>query len=493
MNIRTVFISKPNWEAGWPYLGFQNEPVRDMVLERLAKRFPDVQFTGGDIITKYEATEVEKVKREIEQADGLFLYAIGHYGDPGIVQAGEEFLQVGKPSILANSIYGGDHTFIKTYERVKGKALRVLPVSSPDFEDVEWALQIMQALLRLKGKKVLIYAPDEIAIHLQGVMELAAPDLACMAQEQVEYLTTVMGQMSSDEGGSYLDLEGADQAHQWRRDEEKYRKHMQEVFGLELVKRDPQEISAHYEKVGEQEAGEVAERWIREAKGVESTRQAILNAARLYLAIKRLIEEMDAISITPDCGTLLIAGYLPAFPCLAFSQLLNDSFTATCESDLDSNLSALLGCSLFGRPGFVSNHCLDLAHKRVIYLHCMAATKLYGPGGPPAELDIVHHGESHFIGAVPRVRFPAGEGLTTIKISMLEKKLALRHGRILGQVADEKGCVTKVLVESDAERILENYDWMTFGWHRVSFVGDWRKEFIAAARLAGLEVVEEDK
>ncbi|MGB9880150.1 MAG: hypothetical protein ACPLRM_05240, partial [Anaerolineae bacterium] len=303
MNIRTVFISKPNWEAGWPYLGFQNEPVRDMVLERLAKRFPDVQFTGGDIITKYEATEVERVKREIEQADGLFLYAIGHYGDPGIVQAGEEFLQVGKPSILANSIYGGDHTFIKTYERVKGKALRVLPVSSPDFEDVEWALQIMQALLRLKGKRVLVYAPDEIAIHLQGVMELAAPDLACMAQGQVEYLTTVMGQMSSDEQGSYLDLEGADQAHQWRRDEEKYRKHMQEVFGLELVKRDPQEISAYYEKVGEQEAEEVAERWIREAKGVESTRQAILNAARLYLAIKRLIEEMDAISITPDCGT----------------------------------------------------------------------------------------------------------------------------------------------------------------------------------------------
>ncbi|MBC7261299.1 MAG: hypothetical protein H5T63_04720, partial [Chloroflexi bacterium] len=100
MNIHTVFISKPNWEAGWPYLGFENEPVRATTLERLEKRFPDVAFTGGEIVTKYEPEEMEKVKREIEQADGLFLYAIGHYGDPGIVQAGEEFLQVGKPSIL---------------------------------------------------------------------------------------------------------------------------------------------------------------------------------------------------------------------------------------------------------------------------------------------------------------------------------------------------------------------------------------------------------
>nr|MBC7244462.1 hypothetical protein [Chloroflexota bacterium] len=493
MNIYTVFISKPNWEAGWPYVGFENEQVQAATLERLKKSFPDIEFTGGEIVTKHEPAEVERIKREIKRADGLFVYAIGHYGDPAIVQAGEEFLQLGKLSILANYVYGGDHTFIKTYERIKGKALRVLPVSSTDFEDVEWALQVMQALLRLKGKKVLVYAPDEIAFNLQGVMELAAPDLACMSQKQVEYLMTIMGQISSEEEGSYLDLTGVDQAHQWRRDEERYRKNMKEIFGLELVRRDPQEISTCYEKVSEQRAEEIAERWIREAKKVESTHQAIINAARLYLAIKGLAEEIDAISVTPDCGTLLIAGYLPAFPCLAFSQLLNDGFTATCESDLDSNISALLGRSLFGRPGFVSNHCLDLAHNQVIYLHCLASNKLYGPEGISVGYDIVHHGESHFIGAVPRVTFPAGEDLTTIKVSMLEKKLALRHGKIIGQIVDEKGCATKVLVESDARKILENYDWMTFGWHRVSFVGDWRREFVAAARLAGLEVVEEDK
>ncbi|MBO3841290.1 MAG: hypothetical protein FGF48_02605 [Candidatus Brockarchaeota archaeon] len=91
------------------------------------------------------------------------------------------------------------------------------------------------------------------------------------------------------------------------------------------------------------------------------------------------------------------------------------------------------------------------------------------------------------------VEFPLGETLTTIKISILKKKIAVRTGRIIGMVKDEKACRVKVLVESDAKKILENYDWDTFGFHGVSFLGDHRHDIISAARLAGLEVSEEDR
>lgn len=490
MNIHTLFISKLDWHAGWPYIGFNNEQFKASVLERLRARFPEIAFTGGEVITGYEAAEMEKVKQEIAGADGLLLWFIGHYGYPEVGPL-EALPRLGKPTILANQIYGGDFVFIQLYERIRGQGLRVLPVSSPNFEDLEWAIGILYGLHRLKGKKVLTYAPDEITMSLEGLMELTGPDLLCMPEEQREAVTTVMGNIVSI--GHYLDLTGADQAHQWRRDEERYRKNMKEVFGLELMRRDPKELAAYYGKADEKRAEEIADRWIKEAKGVESPRQAVVNAAKLYLAIERLIEETGADSVTPDCGTLLIMGCLPAFPCLGFRQMLNDGFIATCEADLDSHISALLGYYLFGRPGFVSNHTLDLAHNQVTYLHCMASSKPYGPEGPSVEYNIVRHGESHFVGAVPRVEFPVGEDLTTIKLSLLEKKLALRYGRIIGQVVDEKACVNKVLVEDDAEKILENYDWMTFGWHRVSFVGDWRREFKAAVRLAGLELVEEDR
>ncbi|MCS7285682.1 MAG: hypothetical protein NZ653_00875 [Anaerolineae bacterium] len=490
MKVYTLFVSKLDWHAGWPHIGFDNEQFKAWVLERLTKKFPEITFAGGEILTGYEPSEVERIKREIEGTDGSLLYIIGHYGYPEVGPL-EGLLQSGQPTILANRIYGGDYVFIQLYERIRGKELRVLPVSSPDFEDIEWAIGILRGLHRLKGKKILTYAPDEITMSPEGLIELAGPDLLCMPEEEREAMMAVMGNIVSI--GHYLDLTGADQAHQWRRDEEKYRRNMKEVFGLELIRRDPKELAEHYRKADEKKAEEIADRWIKEAKLVESPRQTVVNAARLYLAIEKLIEETGADSVTIDCGTLLIMGLLPAFPCLGFRQMLNSGFTATCEADLDSHISVLLGYSLTGRPGFVSNHTLDLTHNQVTYLHCMASSKPYGPEGPSMEYDIVRHGESHFVGAVPRVRFPVGEDLTTIKLSLLEKKLALRHGKIIGQIVDEKACVNKVLVEDDAEKILENYDWMTFGWHRVSFVGDWRREFKAAARLAGLKLVEEDK
>jgi len=58
---------------------------------------------------------------------------------------------------------------------------------------------------------------------------------------------------------------------------------------------------------------------------------------------------------------------------------------------------------------------------------------------------------------------------------------------------DDNGCVTKVLVKGDVKKILENYDWESFGWHRVSFVGNWKNIFIKGAKLSGLEIIEEDK
>jgi len=52
--------------------------------------------------------------------------------------------------------------------------------------------------------------------------------------------------------------------------------------------------------------------------------------------------------------------------------------------------------------------------------------------------------------------------------------------------------VTKVLVESDSNQALNNYDWDAFGWHRVSFLGDFQEKFRIAAILLGLDMIEEN-
>jgi hypothetical protein len=495
MKICVVFISKPDFEAGHPYIGFNNENHKKTVLEKLRARFSDLEFVDEEIVTKYDAGLMKKIKDDAKQCDGMLVYTIGQYGDPGIVDAGVELVELNIPTVLANYPYGGDPVFLKIYDRVKGKGYRVLPISSPDFEDVEKAIDMLRRILLMKGRKILLYTLNErTSLDLEGLMELVSPDMGKpYVEKMIRQVVSREGEWSI--GESYIDLVGTDQAHSWRRNEELYRKNLQEVFGVEVIRLHPNEILEHYRRADPDEVKRIVGEWKKNAKAIhpETSERAIENAVRLYLASRKLMEKRGADAISFDCGTLFLTGKMPAFPCFAFSRLMDEGFAGICEADLDSGVSALFVRYLFDEPSILTNHSLDTIHNRVTYMHCFAPTRMRGIGKEPLPYEIERHGESHGMGAVPFVEFPAGETLTTIKISMLKKKIAVRTGRIIGMVKDEKACRVKVLVESDAKKILENYDWDTFGFHRVSFLGDHRSDVISAASLAGLEVCEEDR
>jgi hypothetical protein len=174
---------------------------------------------------------------------------------------------------------------------------------------------------------------------------------------------------------------------------------------------------------------------------------------------------------------------------MAFFELSSEGYYGICESDMDSAISFLFGLFITGRPGYISNHTFDSVNDQITYMHCVAPSKLYGIDGPLVDYEILYHGETAYLGASPCVKFPIGEPVTTIKISVFENKIEIRNGKILDNVLDKGGCVSKMLVESNVEKILNNYDWESFGWHRVSFIGDWKDDFIIGAKLLGLEIV----
>ena len=500
MRICAVFISKPKFEAGHPYVGFDNEKYKRSVLERLRAKFEDIDFVDEEVITKYSSGLMQKIKGDAKDCDGLFIHTVGQYGDPRIVNAGVELIQLNVPTVLANYPYGGDPTFLKIYDRVRGKGYRILPISSPNFEDMEKAIDILRSISNMRGKNILAYTLDEkVEIDLRGFMEFMEPDMEKpWVKDMMEEMMKPEAEWSFTE--SYVDLVGTDQAHSWRRDEALYQKNLKEVFGIGLLRHSPDEILDSYRKVDPDEARRIAEQWKGGAKAItpDVREKAIENAVKLYLASRELMERNGADAIAIDCGTLFLTGKVPAVPCFTFSRLMDEGSTGICESDLDSGISALLVRYLFGLPSFLTNQSLDTVHNRATYMHCYAPTRMYGKDAGPLPYEIDTHGETEApgLGAVPLVHFPPGETLTTIKISLLKKKIAIRTGRIIGMVRDEKACSAcrvKVLVETNAKRILENYDWDTFGLHRVSFLGDHRDEIITAASLLGLEVCEEDR
>jgi hypothetical protein len=493
IKIQGIFIGKPQWEAGWPYLGYDNSKLTKEIKELLIQKFPNIAFNWGTMITSYDKLLVENIKEEIKIADGMIIFTIGHYGDPGIVQAGVEFIECGKPIILANFIYGGDHTFTKILSTIKSKNYQIFPISSRKIEDFEKPIKIFINLIRLKGTRVLVYASDVIKMNWDVILGLFNPERKKILKNHPKFLEQV-GKMSGDkEFEFYTDTVGKDQAHQWRMDETKYKGNLKEIFGIEMIRGDPNEIMEYYSKVNNDEAKIVADKWIKNALKVEPSEKTILNSAKLYISFKKILQDRNIDIFTPDCGTFLLTGILPAYPCLAYFELSNEGKYGICESDMDSTVSFLFGLYLTNRPGFVSNHTLDFTNEQITYMHCVAPDKLYGINGPSVPYEIVYHGETHYLGASPCVKFPIGEIVTTIKISVFKRKISIRQGTIIDNVVDEKGCVSKVLVKSNVEKIVKNYDWETFGWHRVTFIGDWKGIFKIGAKILGLEIIEEDQ
>ena len=490
INLHTVFIGKPQWEAGWPYIGYDNEKLIENIINHLKQKFPLINFTYNEMIGIYEEELVKKIKENIFKSDGVIIFTVGHYGYPGIIKAGIEFIEIGKPVILANLIYAGDHTFTKIYVTIIKKNYHVYAISSKNFEDFDKPIEILSNLLRFRGTNVLVYASDKIKMDWDVILGLFNPERRKLIKSSPEFIEQVT-KMSGDASFEfYTDTVGFDQAHQWRKDEKKYSENMKTIFDVGMIRGDPDEIVKYYQKVDEEAAKKIADKWIKNAKKIEPTEKTILNSAKLYLAFKDILNERNCRIFAPDCGTFLLTGKLPAYPCMAFFELSSEGYYGICESDMDSAMSFMFGLYITGRPGFVSNQTIDSVNDQITYLHCVAPSKLFGIDGPLADYEILYHGETAYLGASPCVKFPIGELVTTIKISVFEKKIEIRTGKIVDNVIDKGGCVSKMLVESDVNKILKDYDWDTFGWHRVTFIGNWKKEFIIGAKILGLDIVD---
>jgi hypothetical protein len=472
IEIQVVFIGKPQWEAGWPYIGYYNKELIDNIMEHLTTKFSELSLHQNDIITTYNAELVNEIKSSLVDADGLIIFTIGHYGDPGLIDAGIEIIESKEiPCLLANLVYAGDHTFIKIYTLIKEKNYQVYPISSQRFKDFDKYIGILYNILRLKGEKIFLLATESREMNWNKILEIVKPERKEILHNHPEFLNQI-GTMRDNEFEFFTDLEGADQAHPWRVHPEFYQKQLLETFGVELVHGDPDEIVKYYDAVEKEEAEKIAEKWIKEADEVQPTRGTIINSAKVYLALKKLLKEQEYKYnvFAPDCGTLLLLGKFPAYPCMAFFELSKENIYGICESDTNSAISFLLGLYLTGRPGYVSNHTLDLINDRVTYMHCVAPCDYYGEGGKFLNYDIVYHGESNFLGASPRVKFPKGELVTTVKISVAKRKMALRQGIIIENVQEPGGCVAKIWVKDNVKKILENYDWETFRRHFKIFL-----------------------
>lgn len=453
----------------WPNIGFDFVPVMRELETALAR-----DCAGMDFVTSMASTEEEarKVLAEDEKApvDGYLVYQMNNW--PRVVQT---IATSGKPVLYADFTYAGTGGFL-TYNAalLRDPSPNVGFVSSSDFRDLVEAAKCFEVIGR--GGSPVEFVRATARVRLQrtpgpGDLSCAADPVQCMAvPECVERL----------KGSRILAIRDQKTGPET------------EVMGIRVVQVPFSELNDLAKASDADEARAWADRWEKGAQRIEGvTRDTIVKSAAMYLGQKALMKRHGANAITINCLGGFYGNHISAYPCLGFAQLLDDGLVGACECDVRSSAAMVAVTTLTrGRPGYISDPVMDTFRREIIYAHCVAPTKVFGPSGAAVRYEILTHSEDRQ-GASMRSFLPAGYLTTTVEFEPKRKEILLHQAKAVGNDPNDRACRTKLRAQpvGDFEKLFSMWD--VWGWHRVTFYGDLKQPIGALADAVGWKVVLE--
>jgi L-fucose isomerase-like protein len=247
-----------------------------------------------------------------------------------------------------------------------------------------------------------------------------------------------------------------------------------------------------YEEFRRMEATEgvkkLADSYLKNAKDVVEPSQAdILEAARAYFALRKVVEAEQADAIMMNCLPGLKRPHQHVPPCMGFMSLRDEGIPAGCQSDLDATVTLLLVQELFGKPGFQQNASMDTEKNLYFGAHCTSPSKMHGASAPAEPYILRNHAEAGW-GCVPRVIFSRGQDVTLTEYHAAEAPTMLIYsGRVVDcpPIPPTGGCRTNI--EMTINEVDDVCD--VKGMHQIIFYGNYAKQLRAFCQLYGIEAV----
>ncbi|MBM4154755.1 MAG: hypothetical protein FJ221_06960 [Lentisphaerae bacterium] len=450
--VRLVFCETKNDHPIWPNIGYDFDARRARILDVLAKGCPGVEFVQARLMDNpAEAAEVLKGDAEV----GGYLVCLQGLGWRNDVV---KLCGTGKPTLVVDNLFGGSGLFLTRMPQFMGAGRPVDWVSSSRDEDLAASARHF-AMLR-DGK-----SPAEIAAAFRATRRGATPAVADWTCAADPVPAPDLGKALEELKKTKLLIVGG------RKGRDPFFKATAEVTGVEFVGVPFEEMSAACAAADAGAARAFAERWAAGAKKVvEPSPEDLRGAGTMYVAMKALLERHGARGISVNCLGGFYGGHLTAYPCLGFSQLNDDGFVGGCEADALSALTMAVMGAVTGRPGYISDPVIDTSKSAIVYAHCVAMTKPFGPGGPASPYFIRSHSEDRK-GACVQSILPVGHMTTTLEISPQAKQVLVHRAKTIGNNDSDLACRTKLeaQVKGSLEKLTE--EWRP-GWHRVTFYGD---------------------
>jgi hypothetical protein len=473
MRIRIVYSLHGATQTGpdWPNKGFEFTPVMDRINTELARRCPDFEFVTS------LATGPEQAQKIVEEdhaasVEGYLVYQMNCWN-----QVVQTIAKTGKPVLYSDFQYGGSGGFlVYTAGFLRAQSPNVGFVASSKIEDLAQAVLCFGVVKKGGSTRDFVAATAKVRLRQtpgMGQTTVAMKDDSlktisageCLKQLKTSKILAVQNQESGPSAP---------------------------VMEIPLERVSFAEVNEAWKNADKDESKAVADAWQKNAARVEGvSRETLETSAAMYLGMKSVIRKHDATGITVNCLGGFYGGHIHAYPCLGFHQWLNDGLVGACECDIRST-AAMTAISIMtqGRPGYISDPVIDTSKRQIIYAHCVASNKAFGPKGESNPFQILTHSEDRQ-GASVRSLLPVGYLTTTIEISQERKEILFHQARAVENVPDDRACRTKLAAEpvGDLEKLFTAWD--QWGWHRVTCYGDIKQPVYALADALGWKVVEE--
>ncbi|HRV07127.1 MAG TPA: hypothetical protein P5568_01550 [Acidobacteriota bacterium] len=456
----------------WPHMGFDFRPVMQRIRSELVEACPEFEFMFSTAADPEAAAKIIK-EGPSESVDGYIVYQLNNW-----VEVVQTCAATGKPVLFLDFPYGGSGGFLLFLASLlRSHRSNVGFVASSGFDDHVAAVKCFEVIQNGGSPADFVAATErERKRHTPppGNLSTASDPVALLPADQwrkhfrQSKILAVGG--GSRRGGEAVERE----------------------LGTRVVFVEFGELDQAWKNADKDQAGEIADRWQEEATKVEGvSREELEKSASMYLAQKAMIERHGANAISIHCLGGFYGGHIHAYPCLGFVELSNQGLIGGCECDIDSAATMVaLTAMTQGRPGFISDPVIDTAKRRIIYAHCVAPNKPFGPKGPANDFEIFTHSEDRK-GAAVRSIFPTGYMLTTLKFGPDRKQVVLHQAKSIDNIWEDRACRTKLCAEpiGDIERLFT--EWDRWGWHRVTFFGDLKEPVYTLAEMLGWQVIEE--
>jgi hypothetical protein len=453
----------------WPNVGFDFGPVMKRITSELERRCPRINFVTSMAKGEEEAQAILE-KDRMADIDGYLVYQMNCWNR--VVQT---IVASNKPVLYADFQYGGSGGFlVYTAGFLRQKTPNLGFVASSSIEDLANAVKCFELIGNGGSTADFVAATEQV--RLAGTPSTG--NLTC-ARDALSLISTddCIQEMKDSKILAVRDQNG---------------KSVDDFFGIPMEYITFAEVNQAWENADKDKSHEVAEKWRTGASEViDVSNDTLLTSAAMYLGMKEVLKKHDANAITINCLGGFYGGHIHAYPCLGFHELNNEGLVGACECDVASTATMVMVTAMTqGRPGYISDPVIDTSKRQIIYAHCVASNKVFGPEGRTNPYSIMTHSEDHQ-GASIRSILPLGYMTTSLRVNQGRKEILFHQAKTVENDPDDRACRTKIAAEpvGDIEKLFTQWD--QWSWHRVTTYGDLKEPVFDLADKMGWKIATE--